>query len=286
MPTYRSSFVRKLTAIRKGRQQFDAASRLFAFIFVLAGSIASTVAAALPPTWHPTDEITASAEAYLLGRIGSKSDKTTVKAGNLDSRHRLAYCSEPLESFLRRGAKIGARTIVGVRCSGAKPWKVYLPIDVIVTDIVLVANRTLPRGHLIAADDVSPERRDVSRLLSGYLSEMPQLLGQRLKSQQISGTVLTPAMLQLDTVVRRDQTVTMTIGSSSFNIKVSGIALTDGALNQRIRIKNNASGRIVEGIVRSGEHVEVLIPSTNQSFSAEPKVSPKLADTVLSNNDR
>ena len=60
----------------------------------------------------------------------------------------------------------------------------------------------------------------------------------------------------------------------------------DGALNQRIRVQNLNSGRVVEGIVRSREHVEVLLPAVTGFFHATPKVSPSMADMRLSNNDR
>lgn len=255
-----TDIVRNLTATAFERRQFDAfrrmlAARTIALLLVLVAGTAN----AAKPEWHPTGEIAAAAEVFLKTRIGKSADRTTVQAGNLDSRHRLAYCSVPLVSFLRRGATVKARTIVGVRCNGAKPWKVYVPVDVIVTETVLVAKRTLPRGHVLSAEDLITERRDVSRLLSGYISNPQQLQGQRLKTQLIAGKILTPAMLQADIAIRRGQTVTLTVGSGSFAIRMSGTALMDGALNQRIRVENSHSGRVIEGFVRSREHVEVLV---------------------------
>jgi hypothetical protein len=105
-------------------------------------------------------------------------------------------------------------------------------------------------------------------------------------------------MLQIKTDIRRGQTVTLTVGDGQFAIRTRGTALMDGAVNQRIRVKNTQSGRIVEGIVRSREQVEVLLSSntssntsSNNSFAnatteLRPKASPTLADTRSSNNDR
>ena len=191
-----------------------------------------------------------------------------------------------MQPFLRRGTKIASRTIVGVRCNGAKPWKVYVPVNVIVTDDVLVARRTLPRGHLLVADDLVAEQRDVSRLVSGYVSNVEALVGQRLKTQLIAGRLLTPAMLQADIAVKRGQAVTLMINSGGVNIQMGGKALMDGAINQRIQVENTNSGRVVEGIVRSREHVEVLVAETRQFIHAKPKVSPSMADIRSSNNDR
>jgi len=238
------------------------------------------------PDWHPTDEITTVAEGYLLALIGSTTNDTTVQAGNLDARHRLARCSQRLEPYLRRGTEIKSRTIVGVRCSGRKPWKVYLPVDVVVTQTVLVATRTLARGHTLSADDVRAQRRDVSRLLSGYLTNVGAIEGQQLKTQLLAGKILTPAMLKIRLAIHRGQTVTLVIGGGGVSVRSRGTALMNGAVSQRIRVENTQSGREVEGIVRSSEEVEVLLTRPRHFSSAAPKASSKLADTGSSNNDR
>jgi flagella basal body P-ring formation protein FlgA len=250
------------------------------------GASLALAATSTPPEWHPTQEIIAVAENYLLDRLGSSSDQTTVQAGRLDERHRLARCSKALQPYLRPGTEIKSRTIVGVRCSGAKPWKVYLPVNVVTTATVLVTTRGLPRGHRVTADDVRAQPRDVSRLMSGYMTDFEQLDGQQLKTQVLAGMVLTPAMLKATLAIRRGQSVTLIIGAGSINIRSRGIALMDGAIKQRIRVENTQSGRIVEGIVRSGEDVEVLLPNRHHFSNATPKVTSSLADTRSSNNDR
>ncbi len=282
MSKYASSIVGNLTARTVRRREFDALRQLFSAVLL---SLVAGVSSA-SGTWQSTDTIAAAAEHFLQERIGPAASRTTVRAGRLDSRHRLALCSKPLEPFLRRGTEIAARTIVGVRCSGTKPWKVYVPVDVVVTDQVLVARRSLPRDHVIAADDLILEQRDVSRLVSGYLSNSDDLLGQRLKTPLIAGRILTPAMLQASIAVQRGQTVTLSVKSGGIDIQMSGKALTDGALNQRIQVENLKSGRVVEGIVRSREHVEVLVAGNGRTFHAKPKVSPTAADMRSSNNDR
>jgi len=273
--------VGKLTASTFRRRDFDAVTMCAASLLAL-----STPALAAAPEWQPTAEIATAAEDFLRSRLGASAQRTAVEAGTLDSRHRLANCSSPIEPFLRRGTKISARTIVGVRCTGARPWKVYVPVNVIVTDTVLVAARTLPRGHLLSADDLVAEQRDVTRLVSGYVSRKEELVGRRLKSQLLAGRILTPRLLQADIAIRRGQSVTLIVRSGDISIQMGGKALMDGAVSQRIKVENTNSGRVVEGIVRSREHVEVLLSAGKQFFHAKPKVSPPVADMRSSNNDR
>lgn len=279
-----SIIVDKLTGRPQRRHESDA-GRL-ATSCVVAALMLCSGAAASAGQWQSNESIATAAEDYIRDRIGPRASKTAVKAGVLDSRHRLALCDEALEPFLRRGTEIRYRTIVGIRCSGAKPWKVYLPVEVVVTDTTYVASRTLPRGHRLTAEDLVAEERDVSRLAMGYIASPKQFIGARLKTQLIAGRLLTPSMLEVDVAVRRGQMVTLTVLGGGINIQMSGKALMDGALDQRIRVENTKSGRIVEGIVRSREHVEVLVAGSGQVFHAKPKVSPSVADIRSSNNDR
>ena len=281
--------VRKLTLYRCEWRRSVAANaaalwRLATVALLLSPGLSQ--GAAGTQSWHSNADITATAESYLRARTGESAKRTTVKAGSLDPRHRLPLCDQPLDAFLRRGTEISARTIVGVRCQGTKPWAVYVPVNVFVTARVYTARQTLPRNHLLTEADIRIDERDVSRTVAGYMSNKDQLIGQRLKQQIIAGRIITPAMLQADFIVRRGQSVTLIAAGGGINIKMSGKALKDGALGQRIRVENSETGRIVEGIVRSPELVEVLLPTANRIFHAKPKVSPHSADTQVSNNDR
>jgi flagella basal body P-ring formation protein FlgA len=258
MRTDRTVTARKLTRRYLGCRLSGGFQKGCGILAILMSTISAPDSVAAEIAWQSPAEIRAAAEEYLRARTGATARHTSVRAA-LDARHRLPRCDRELEPFLRRGSKIDARTIVGVRCSGSKPWKVYVPVDVIVTAPVLTAARTLPSGHLLAAEDLATDVRDVSRMISGYFSDPQDLSGLRLKHQLIAGRVLTPAMLEADRVVRRGQSVTLTATSGGIHITMAGEALMDGARNQRIRVENLSSGRIIEGIVRSPEHVEVIV---------------------------
>lgn len=277
-PAMRGDNAGKLTPGASRRRESGGFARLLAGLALLPCAAAASA-------WHPVDDIVRTAESF-LARHMSSGPNTTVTASRFDTRHRLARCDRPLEGFLRDGMDVARRTIVGVRCAGTSPWKIYIPVEIAVSAVVLVARRSLPSGHVLTADDVRQERRDVSRLRRGYLSDAAALAGQRLKAPLLAGTVLTPARLESDRVIRRGQSVTVIANNGGIAVSMAGTALADGGLNQRIPIENANSGRVIEGIVRSREHVEVLVQSGTGLFTAKPKVSPSPADTGISNNDR
>jgi len=261
MTGWSNAIVDLLTPVRIACHKFDEPpfGVLLLIVILLTFLTPTEGSAETEESWQPVDTIRRAAEEFVKERYGRNDGRMQPTAGQLDSRLRLSQCSENLQAFVRRGTKVSSRTIVGVRCEGKKPWKVYVPVDVVVTGSVLVSRRTLPKGHLLTANDVVIEQRDISVFRSGYLSSTDELAEQRLKRQVEGGRVITPSMLVADIMVRRGQMVTLIVKSGQMYIRMAGRALSDGALNQRIRVENSNSQRVVEGVVRSTEYVEILV---------------------------
>ncbi len=248
----RAVVVGELTHVRR---KADAAGRFFRLLGLSLALGAHSANAA----WHDVADIAGTAETFLAEHIGPTDGRTTLRASPLDARLQMPECSQELDAFLQRGAKVASRMTVGVRCDGESPWKVYVTVDVIVTEAVVVAAKTLSSGHVLRREDLRIAERDVSNLTRGYVSRTDDVIGRRLKHQLIEGRVLTPSMMRASIMIRRGQSVTITIRNETLDISMEGKALMDGAVNQRIRVENIASRRVVEGIVRSPEHVEVLV---------------------------
>lgn len=209
--------------------------------------------------WHPVEDIRAAAADYLRRTLARGDGRVVPEPGHLDPRLQLPRCNAPLDPYIKSGRKTGGRMVVGVRCAGERPWNVYLPVHVAVMEEVLVTARSLPRGHRLDAADIETTRRDVSGLTGGYMTGTSGVVGQHLRRPVVGGTIITDALLEAAILIERGQTVTLSVESDTVNIRMTGKALMDGAANQRIRVENLASGRVVEGLVRSSQHVQVLL---------------------------
>ncbi len=178
----------------------------------------------------------------------------------LDKRLKLAKCGHALEGFLpNHVTELRRNTIVGVRCAGPKPWKIYVPVHMAVYRQVLVTVRPLHRGDVITASDVRIDERDVATLHSAYLTDLEQLASKVLRRSVAEGTLVTIDLLNAERIIRRGQSVTLIVQRSGLKIRMAGTALMDGTVNQRIRVENSSSKRVVEGIVRSHQLVEVVL---------------------------
>lgn len=209
--------------------------------------------------WHSLDDIRRTAVTFIEQRSERPGQAAVVTAGALDSRLRLKRCDTALVPYLPPGTKVGANTTVGVRCKGPKPWKLFVPVRVGVSAPILVATRPLARGAVLTPDDVMAVHRELNTLHSGYIKAGEPVAGLVLKRRLPEGQALRPELLTTPQVIRRGQSLTIVSAdrTGSVAIRMAGIALSDGRMGERIRVKNQSSGRTIEGVVRSSERVEI-----------------------------
>lgn len=231
---------------------FRAAPALLSLLFVLGPSLATA------GQWQSLASISATAESHARASlsIGGLKVETTVKS--LDSRLKLALCDQPLQAFTPPNTEIRQNLVVGVRCRGSHPWKVYVPVRLSAHRQVLVTSRPLKRGATLTADDVQLASKDITTTRGAYLTDIDQLKGKVLKRTVPEGRVVTVDLLNEEEVIKRGQRVTLMVEQSGFVVHMTGTALSNGTINERIRVENDSSRRTVEGIVRSPQMVEVI----------------------------
>lgn len=231
--------------------------RIFGAVFVAFLTIAQIAPAQAATQSHATIE--AAAEARVRQQLPATSNRREVQAQPVDPRLKLGECPAPLEAALPPAFDRGRRITVTVRCRGPQPWKIYVPVTVHEIVPVLVAARALARGALLEKDDLVVEERSLGGIRRGYLRAGDLYAGMRLTRSVGSGQVLTPALIAAEKVVRRGQKITLVAAGRGLSIAAEGVALTDGALGQRIKVRNMSSNKEVEGIVRSEQRVEILL---------------------------
>jgi flagella basal body P-ring formation protein FlgA len=226
---------------------------------LLSSAYSSLEAAETTIAWQPIDEIAAAAEQWVIDLAGATDVRVSPEAGYIDSRLKLAECAQDLTTSLQSGSAVSGRATVQVECEGERPWKIFVPVQIKVTDQVIVASKSLAGGHILTLDDVLVEERDVTRLQNGYIGRPDDLVGKRLKRQLPAGRVISPSMLMERTLIERGQSVTISADFGGVSIETAGKALMDGAMNERIQVENSASKQVIEAVVRSPERVEVLV---------------------------
>lgn len=193
--------------------------------------------------------IKAAARAFVAQQIERAFPVHTIEVNDLDSRLKLAACDVPLEGFLPPGGRLPGTTTVGVRCSGSKPWTIYMPAMVKVIRQVVVAKHPVLRGTPIGKDDVALEEREIGGNIDSYIFDTAHVLGKIAKRPMSAATVLTTNMLAAPLLVRRGQQIIILAEGSGIEVRMPGTALMDGTEGQWVRVQSTHSKRTVEGLV-------------------------------------
>lgn len=197
------------------------------------------------------------AERYVAAQV---IPTATVTAEPLDNRLRLPVCGSPLDASAANAAtRSGWSVLVSCRENGSSLWAVFVPVKVADLRPVVVMNRSIAPGQPITADALRIESRDIASLSMGYVSSTNEAIGRSLRRPVAPGAALTPDALAVTKLIRRGALITLVGKSGGLEVRAQGKAMADGGNGERISVENLSSRRVVQGVVRDGDTVEVGI---------------------------
>jgi flagella basal body P-ring formation protein FlgA len=118
---------------------------------------------------------------------------------------------------------------------------------------VVVARRQVARGEMLEAGDLAIEKRDLTAVPPGALSEVRQALGKEARTAVAAGTPLTSQALAAPLLVHRGDVVTVVVETPGMRLSVPGEALEAGAAGAAVRVRNRTSQQQIAGqVVKRG----------------------------------
>ena len=225
--------------------------------------------AAAPALCEPPQDVAqlesvARTEAAL--HLPPLKDNQRFIVGPIDAHLQLERCSAPVKPVVGPGGQMRDRILVELRCpvngsvnGSVNGWHLYVPVRVVGTSVVTIAARAIVAGSVLTDKDVRSERRDISELPQGYMDDPAVAVGLTAARPISSGAVITNQFLAAAKAVQRGQSVTLIADAGGMSVSMAGRALSDAVINQRVKVQNLSSGKIVEGIARSEQTVEIIL---------------------------
>jgi flagella basal body P-ring formation protein FlgA len=246
------------------RKSCPLAANIHLSVFFVLGlfmlSLGVTPTRAEQHTYQNHDSILKAAKNYIIEKVAGKYDnEPEISVNHLDSRLLLSECLQPLEVFSSPTERFIGRSTVGVRCTGSRPWTLYVQANIKAYTEVLVTTRTIRRGEHLNTSDFTLEKRDLSVLPKNYLSLPEEADGLVVKRPVQRGSVLISSILEAPKLVRRGQAINLLAVRNGIQVRSKGKALSDGTSGQRVRVKSLNSNRIIEGIVIDEGTVKVVL---------------------------
>ncbi|WP_027706765.1 flagellar basal body P-ring formation chaperone FlgA [Zooshikella ganghwensis] len=207
------------------------------------------------------DQVQQAAHRYLLNKLQpllaqSPSITYKIRINPLDQRLRLALCQAPLLVSQNRHSKSYGRITLAIDCPNI--WQVYVTSEVSIFRQVLASRRTIPKKRQITDADLMWQTVDISRLRHGYFTEQAPVIGKIATKTITLGQVISRRHIDTATIITKGTKVAIIASAAHFAVRSFGIALSDGKPGERIKVRNNRSKRVVEGIVKDSNTVQVL----------------------------
>ena len=188
---------------------------------------------------------------YSLPELDKNND-TKIKVHSIDRRLKLASCSK-LSFDLANGADLIGKTSVRVICQAPKEWSFYTTATISRYTEIYVSNGSLRKDQILKREDLYKSRKDLGKLPFGYITRAEDIIGKQLKRHIQAGRIISPSQLRNPIVIKRGEIISLQHKTNDFMITMKGTAMMNGAVGEKIRVKNSSSKRIVEGtITRAG----------------------------------
>ena len=215
----------------------------------------AAAAAAAPPSRQDAASLGRTVSEFVHAQTAGLPGQVELAVGQVDPRLALPACPAP-EAFLPAGGRLWGNSTVGVRCSGDKPWTVFVPVQVRVTGSYQVAARPLAAGQPISTADLTPRTGDLTQLPAGIVTDPAQAAGKTPAMGMAAGQPLRLDLLRSPLVVQQGQSVMLQSMGRGFTVRAEGKALSQAADGQVVQVRS-ASGTTVSGIARVGGVVDV-----------------------------
>lgn len=209
-------------------------------------------------TLQSLEAIRAAAQRALRAEI-PELPGVELQAAALDPRLRLPACGSRLDTQAVAPRGTQARVLVRVSCASGATWSLNVPVEVRREITVFVLLRSVARGDTLVAADVSAQKRMIPGLASPFVGRLEDLNGRATRRALTESTVLTADALLPALLIHRGQSVTLAASAGGIEVRAPGRALADAGANQRLRVQNLDSLKVVEGVAESTGVVRVTL---------------------------
>lgn len=206
------------------------------------------------PSWESPATVLTAARSVLPDTQGGQYEAATP-----DTQGWIRACHHPLS------AKVTALTrwsaTVQVRCpsegSRNPAWSLYVPFQRNYLTTMIVARHFLAPGAVIEKTDVSRKAVQINAETGPICTHLSEVTGHTLRAGVPEGSPLRPQNLASPLLIRQGERVILEAHYGDVMAKAVGTALNDARVGDSLLVRNNASHKVLTGVVESNGSVSL-----------------------------
>lgn len=123
---------------------------------------------------------------------------------------------------------------------------------------IVISAKPLKRGQILLPQDLSTSVMDISTISNpGF--EIDSIVGKKLERSLRAGSPVLLSIVEALPIIKRGERVKMVINSGMMHLTATGLARSDGVLDEMIRVQNIRSNKIIHCRVAAPGLVEVML---------------------------
>lgn len=150
------------------------------------------------------------------------------------------------------------RTSYSLNCQDKVRWQSRVTARVQLALPVVVARVAIAKGETLTASMLDTRLTELKQNKLGFVLDPASIIGLKTARRVNAGQLLSQHLLTQQLLVEKGAQVLIRAEKSGFAASTKGLALEDGRLGQRIKVRNLSSGAELE--------VEVVAEATVQTF--------------------
>lgn len=212
---------------------------------------------------QPLVHIERAVSSFVLEEQTSQ-DNVSIEVRALDKRLRLSFCEDELQTQWSAGSRTLGRVTVQVSCAEPISWRVHVQATVTLEGYVWALDRGAQRGDVLSKTMLAKQKIKLGAnnaalsALGNPIVDVEPWLGYTFAQRISAGKVLTDRMLKRTNLVNKGEKVLIRHRATGLQLQTFGTALKGAASDQRIQVRNNSSGKIIEAVVVARGLVDVL----------------------------
>lgn len=155
-----------------------------------------------------------------------------------------------MDVSLSNGKRPGElRAMISAEVVGSKAVRFTVPALIEEWTEVPVAKRPLYRGAVVGHEDIMMARLSTAEIPSDAARDSMNIVGFETSRPINYGEVFRKNKLDIPPVIKKGEKIVLRYQSKFLQATATGVAMEDGAVGQNIKVRNNASRKIVGGKV-------------------------------------
>lgn len=188
-----------------------------------------------------------------LSLTPSEDKQLSIHITSIDPRVNIKPCFSELSANIPEFHN-GRNVNIEINCSDSTPWRLYIPSKISIMAPIIVALSPIDKGSVLTSDNIGLKYVDEKRIRGERMTDSKILIGAKSKRSLSMGTAITRKNICL---VCKGDIVTIEAKSTSLSIKTDGISMSNGHIGDKVKVKNERSGKIVYAKVSGLNKVEI-----------------------------